>query len=112
MNVYTGGNATNTTLFTLPAEEYIEYAAVYHSGSGIKVFYINNSDCLCAWEDGFFTFLGYVEDASGLAVDGNGNYYYLTTTPTGKGLPRNFPPTNAVVIIWFRMYYFQACTPP
>jgi hypothetical protein len=84
LDVYTGGNATNTTLFTLPAGEFIRYAAVYNSGTEIKVYFLNNSDYLVIWEDGTFTAFAHVPDSIGVAVDGNDNFYYADSATGGK----------------------------
>jgi hypothetical protein len=71
--------ASNTTLFTTRDGEFIRYAAVYHSGSTVKVYYINNTDGANVWEGGVFTDLGHQKDCTGIAVDGADNYYYLYT---------------------------------
>jgi len=84
LDVYTGGNATNSTLFTLPAGESIRYAAVYNSGSAMKVYFFNNSDYLIIWADGIFTAFAHVPDAIGVAVDGRDNFYYADSGGDGK----------------------------
>jgi hypothetical protein len=70
--------ATNTTLFSTRAGEYITHAAVYNSGDGIvKVYYINNTQDATVWENGIFTELGQHTGCVGITVDGSDNHYYL-----------------------------------
>jgi hypothetical protein len=69
--------ASNTTLFTTRDGEFIRYAAVYNSGSSVKIYYVNNTDGANVWEDGVFIDYGYVQDCAGIAVDGEDNLYYL-----------------------------------
>jgi hypothetical protein len=67
------GSASNTTLFTTRDGEYIRYAAVYNSGSSIKVYYVNNTDGATMWENGVFSNYGYWQDCVGVAVHGEDN---------------------------------------
>jgi hypothetical protein len=88
LDVYSDYTATNTTLFTLTDAQYILHAAVYNSGSSIKVYYLNQINVLYAWENGVTTFLdAYPQTVLGLAVDGADNLYTLTSgIPGGKNV--------------------------
>jgi hypothetical protein len=79
LDVYSNsnGSASNTTLFTTRDGEYITYAAVYNSGSSIKVYYVNNTDGVNVWEGGVFTGLSGQGSCVGITVDGFDNLYYL-----------------------------------
>jgi hypothetical protein len=78
LDVYSDdSSASNTTLFTTRDGEYITYAAVYNSGSSVKVYYINNKEYATVWEDGVFTDLGRHTECVGITVDGADNYYFL-----------------------------------
>jgi hypothetical protein len=69
--------ASNTTLFTTRDGEFIRYAAVYNSGSSVKVYYVNNTDGANVWEGGVFTELGGHGKCAGIAVDGSDSLYFL-----------------------------------
>jgi hypothetical protein len=71
------GSASNTTLFTTRDGEYITYAAVYNSGSSVKVYYVNNTDGANVWEGGVFRGLMHVSGCVGVAVDAQDNAYYI-----------------------------------
>jgi hypothetical protein len=78
LDVYSDSTAAmNTTLFSTRAGEYITHAAVYNSGSTLKVYYINNTHDATVWENGVLTNLGRHTDCVGITVDEYDTLYFL-----------------------------------
>jgi hypothetical protein len=79
------GTASNTTLFTTRDGEFIRYAAVYNSGSSVKVYYVNNTGGANVWEGGAITELGGQRGCVGIAVDGKDRLLYLFAEDSKSG---------------------------
>jgi hypothetical protein len=84
LDVYSGYTATNTTLFTVPAGQEIVHAAVYNSGTAIKVYYVNQIGELYMWQNGAPTYQdSFADPVLAIAVDGSDNLYALTGSDEG-----------------------------
>jgi hypothetical protein len=69
-------NAGMTKLFAVGGDDTIKHAAVYSSGTSVKVYYINSTDYCISWENGVFTTEQRVQHALAIAVDGLDHLYF------------------------------------